>query len=118
MSEGIKIIEQIETLLNELKKSLGVKSQAGPVISANSQTKKDKSFLVFSGLTKEIHNYVTDGFFKEPKTISEIQNKLRNEGIKKPTTTLMQPLLLLVRKKILSRSKPTEGKGPFKYFQR
>lgn len=112
MNESIKIVEQIETLLEELKKSLGAKS------SKNINKSSDvKPIVGFSGVAGEIHNLIQEGFFKEPKAISEIQNKLRLEGINKPTTSLMTPLLLLIRKKVLGRSK-VEGKGTFKYHKR
>ncbi|MGD0208073.1 MAG: hypothetical protein ABSC89_10745 [Verrucomicrobiota bacterium] len=113
MNKHIEIIGQIEALLGELKTSLGAK----PPKNIN-EPSKVKPVVNFSGLAGEIYNLIQEGFFKEPKAISEIQNKLRLEGIKKPTTSLMSPLLLLIRKKALIRSKPAEGKGPFRYHQR
>ncbi len=114
MSKNVEIIEKIESLLRELKVSLGATPQKHTKIA----TKTSKTEMAFSGLTGEIYGLVQDGFFKEPKSISEIQHKLRLEGIKKPTTALSGPLLLLIRKKVLGRTKPADGKGPYKYHQR
>ena len=115
MNRSAEIIEQIEVLLGELKGSSGPKSSG---VSASRLSGKMEPPTGFSGLSGQIYNLVEEGFFKEPKTISEIQEKLRLEGIRKPTTTLMAPLLHLIRKKALGRSKSTDGKGPFKYHQR
>ena len=111
MKEGIEIIAKIETLLGELKSSLGVKS-----IRETTAASPVKSDAIFSGLTNDINNLIQEGFFKEPRTIAEIQAKLRLEGINKPTTSLMRPLLILIKKKAIARSKP--AKGPFKYHHR
>ena len=111
--KNIEIVEQIETLLVDLKKSLGAKFS-----NVASNSTEVKSGAEFSGLAGEINNLVLEGFFKEPRTISEIQTRLRQEGIKKPTTSLAGPLLRLIRKKVLSRNKPTDAKGTFKYSER
>jgi hypothetical protein len=113
MNTNMEIITKIESLLGELKLSLGIKSPQG-----TDKLPKAKPDVIFSGLTGNIYNLVHEGFFKEPKAISEIQNKLQLEGIKRPTTALSGPLLLLIRKKILARTKPADGKGTYKYQQR
>lgn len=110
MSKSKKIIEQIETLLAELKKVVGVTTEV---------TKGAKKVSVgdnFSGLTGEIYNLVAEGFFDNAKSLSEIQKKLKEEGINKPTTALMKPVILLIRKKILGRNKPE--KGQYQYYKR
>ena len=116
MENNLKIIVKIESLLEELKVSLGATPKKHT--KAKAVVKTPKAETIFSGLTGDIYNLVQDGFFKEPKAISEIQNKLQLEGIKKPTTTLSGPLLLLIREKVLGRTKPADGKGPYKYQQR
>lgn len=113
MTKNLEIIEQIETLFAELKISLGAKSS-----KVTNDSSKTKPVANYSGLTGEIYNLIQEGFFKESKTISEIHDKLRLEGVNKPTTSLMKPLVLLIRKKALGRNKATDGKGPFRYYQR
>jgi hypothetical protein len=113
MKTNLEIIGQIETLFGELKISLGANHPKGA-----KKPSDEKPVANFSGLTGEIYNLIQEGFFKEAKTISEVQAKLRLEGVNKPTTSLMKPLILLIRKKALGRSKPADGKGPFKYHQR
>jgi hypothetical protein len=114
MKQYLEIIGEIESLFGKLKVSLGATPQKHTKVVA----KTPKAETAFSGLTGDIYSLVQDGFFKEPKAISEIQGKLRLEGIKKPTTALSGPLLLLIRKKFLGRTKPADGKGPYKYHQR
>ena len=114
MNNPFEIVDKIEALLTELKTSLG----ATPSKTRKPQPKAGPEEKGFSGLTGEIHNLVQEGFFKEPKTLSEIQNKLRLEGVNKPTTSLMKPLILLIRRKVLGRSEAADGKGPFRYHQR
>lgn len=115
ISKSEQIVKQIEILLNQLKHSLNI-SDRSPL----SQKEKFRSIIrggrEFSGLTGKIYELIEEEFFKKPKTISEIQKKLQDEGIKKPTTSLMPSLILLVRKKILGRNKPP--KGTYKYYQR
>ncbi len=113
MNDHIEIVNKIEALLGELKISL-----TGGAIGLPKKSKTISSPKRFSGLTGEIFNLIQEGFFKEPKNISEIQNKLRLEGINKPTTSLMSPLILLVRKKVIGRKESADGKGPYKYHQR
>lgn len=108
-----KIIERLDMLsreLEELRKIIEVEA-GGKKNNNKVEAKKN-----FSGLTGEIFTLVQEGFFKEPKTIVELQNKLRLEGIRKPTSSLMKPLLLLVRKKIIGRNK--SGKEIFRYYKR
>jgi hypothetical protein len=116
MNRNTEIIIKIEDLLQELKQSLGVSST--PKKKSGAKGSSEPRDEKFSGLTAEIFNLVQEGYFKEPREISEIQKKLRLEGVNKPTTSLMKPLLLLVRKKIIGRNEPSSGKGPYKYYQR
>ena len=109
-----QIIGEIELLLAELKKTLGGGRD-------NKELRHHKaaglvSKAEFSGLTGAIYALVEEGFFKEPREISEIQKKLKDEGVFKPTTAMMPSLMRLIKKKVLGRNKPT--KGVYKYYQR
>ncbi len=110
MNKQEKIIVQIEDLLLQLKKEVGM-PVATPRV-ANQKTTDEN----FSGLTGEIFSLVAQGYFGESKTLSEIQKKLKEDGVNKPTTALMKPILLLIRKKILGRNKPE--KGQYQYYKR
>lgn len=100
------IISQIETLLKELRFLIerGNNSFVAPGL------KKP------AGLTGDLYSLIGEGFFDQPKTLSEIHEKLRVEGINKPVTSLMKPLLYLIKKKILKRNKP--DKGQYQYQRR
>ena len=111
-----KIVSEIEVLLIQLKESLGLHGiEYGNKLGKQgiSTRKTDRKL---SGLTGKINELAIDGFFKQQKTISDIQKKLKDEGINKPTTSLMPPLLFLISRKILKREKP--DKGVYKYYQR
>lgn len=110
MDKNVEIIGKIEALLQELKNSLGVGDSRKKKVNIKASADR------FSGLTAEIFNLVQEGYFKEPKEISEIEKKLHQRAINKPTTSLMKPLRLLIRKRILDREKPN-GKGRYKYFE-
>jgi len=99
------IIGQIKRLLIELEKSL----DATPVLKSEITSKKPR------GLTGEIFGLIQEGFFNKPRSLSEIQKKLRAEGIKKNSSELMRPLLQLIKKKFLKRDKPDKT---YKYQRR
>lgn len=113
MRDATTIIGEIDIRLSELKGLLQINSVPAAEIAQGAQGDNR-----FTGLAGEIFNLVEDGFFNEPRELSEIRNKLRSEGINKPRTTLMKPLLTLIRKKVLSRDKSLNGKGAFKYSRR
>lgn len=111
MNTQEKIIQQIEELIVRLKNEIGTKN---PDTSRN-KGKIDK-MINFSGLTGEIFDLLQEGFFDNAKSLSEIQIKLKENGVNKPTSALMKPILLLIRKKIIARSKPE--KGSYQYYKR
>ena len=113
MNASLELVAQIEELLSKLKNSLGA-----PEVDKGKNSPASPAKESFSGLSKIIFDLIQEGFFDEPKNLAEIQRKLRLEGINKPTTTLMSPLLHLLKKKKLSRIQDPGNKGPFKYQKR
>lgn len=111
MSKVSGIIESIERLLGDLKGALG---EGHPPTKRRHENVPIKT----SGLAAEINNLVKEGFFREPRNLSDIQRKLRLDGINKPTSTLTKPLLKLLKAKIIKREEAPNGKGPFTYLQR
>ena len=110
-----QIIKQIEELLIQLKHSLNMPRRV--LLSRDIEGKQAFSQEhKFSGLTGKIHELIGEGFFKDPKTISEISKRLQRKGYKTPTTALSGPLLELVRKDFLERDKPEGEKSIYKYF--
>jgi len=110
-----QIIEQIEALLIQLKRSLNISE--GTSLDNDEKSKSTSSREhEFSGLTGKIHELIGEGFFKDPKTISEISIRLQRKGYKTPTTALSGPLLELVRKDFIERDKPEGEKSIYKYF--
>lgn len=62
-----------------------------------------------SGPQAHIEEMIDDGFFKKPKTISEVKAELENRGHHIPLTSLSGPMQKLCQKKLLRRQKP-DGK--------
>jgi len=110
-----QIIEQIEKLLMQLKPSLNLphKNTSHSIKKHQSISKQSRAF---SGLTGSIFELLEDGFFDNSKTISELQKKLKDRGINKPTTSIMPSLKVLIKNRVLDRNKP--DKGLYKYFKR
>ena len=109
-----EIINQIESLLIQLKTSLNLEGKS--IGKRQPQHLENKNQQKFIGLTAHIYELVQEGFFKEDKSLAQIQKKHQERGVKKPTTALMNPVLQLIRKKLLDREKPE--KGQYKYFKR
>jgi len=63
------------------------------------------------GPTQYIQELIGDGFFKKPKTMSEVKAELGNRGHHIPLTSLSAPLQNLCKAKVLRRQKL---KGPGK----
>jgi len=114
ISETTQIIQQIEALLFELKRVLNISTKSES--RRGGRIKSDINVYKFSGLTQKIYELIGEGFFDEPRTISDLQRKLKDKTINKPTTSLMAPLRILIIKKLLDRNKL--DKGPYKYFKK
>lgn len=110
-----QIIEQIETLLTQLKQSLNLPGK-NTLQSRKKHRPTIKQGRAFSGLTGSIYELLEEGFFDDFKTISELQKKLKARGINKPTTSIMPSLKILIKNRVLDRNKP--DKGLYKYFKR
>lgn len=111
-----QIIAQMEMLLIELKQSLKIQAKSS---RGSKKFKTSSDVYKFSGLTEKIYELIKEGFFDKPRTISDLQKKLKDRTINKPTTSLMVPLRLLITKDLLDRTKPTKpDKGPYKYFKK
>lgn len=100
------IITQIESLLQELKLSIDV-GKGNVAVSGHRKP---------AGLTGDLYGLISEGFFDQSRTLSDIHKKLRVEGINKPVTSLMKPLLYLIKNRMLKRKKP--DKGQYQYQRR
>ncbi|MCK5122817.1 MAG: hypothetical protein KAQ87_01560 [Candidatus Pacebacteria bacterium] len=114
MKKNEQIIKKIEILLIELKQSLNIENEISLYDGKHKIIPNQKQ--QFSGLTGSIYELIEEGFLNDPKTISDLQKKLKDRGIKKPTTSLMPSLKILIIKKVLDRNKPK--KGLYQYFKR
>jgi hypothetical protein len=105
-----------EKILEDLLSKAGQKS-AGLASSKAHRTSKAGSprrAQAKGGPQAYIEEMIDDGFFKKPKTISEVRVELGNRGHHIPRTSLSGPLQTLCKKKVLRRQK-TGDKGVFSY---
>lgn len=69
-----------------------------------------------SSLANRIGSLAEEGFFSEPRGLSEVQAKLAEHGWHYPQQNLSTPLIRLVRKRVLRRLQGAEGgKKVWKY---
>lgn len=61
--------------------------------------------------SKAIEELIGDGYFSDPRELSEIQVELGRRGISAKLTSLPSYILPLVRKKVLTREHKVKGKG-------
>ena len=92
----------------ELEKIIEHKSE-GEKTNATKTKKADKSSRQVSK-SEYINMLYNDGYFKEPKKMTDIMNKLKKLGVNIKLTSLPPYLLPLVRKRRLDREQITEGK--------
>ena len=108
MSDVNKTIYEMERLLVELKSLLNIES-----LSKGKQTKSNIVSPIakkYKGLAGKLQELVLEGFFNQPKDLQMIRQKLKAEGFNKPSSSLMKPLMRLIKAKILTREKPIKGK--------
>ena len=110
-----EVIADIELLVEELKQIAGLEPGKTTATSAKVRRSRERIAPRAQGLIGEIIKLRDEGFFDQRRTISEIQAKLRDKGSRKPATTLMSPLLRLIRRNELDRSK--SDKGQYQYFK-
>jgi hypothetical protein len=105
-----------EKVLEDLLSQAGQKSASSARAKAHRTTKaaSSKRSRAKGGPQAYIEEMIEDGFFKKPKTISEVRVELGNRGHHIPRTSLSGPLQTLCKKKILRRQK-TGDKGVFSY---
>jgi len=100
-----------ERILNDLL-SGGSEAQSGKPKSSARAVKRGHVNLPAksrNGPQRYVEEMIDDGFFKKPKTISEVKAELENRGHHIPVTSLSAPMQKLCQKKLLRRQKP-DGK--------
>lgn len=100
-----------QKVLDDLLKSSGEDEEPVPTrgsAKAPGKKKRKKENLRGSargGPTQYIQELIGDGFFKKPKTISEVKAELGNRGHHIALTGLSTPLIRLCKAKVLRRHK-------------
>lgn len=105
---SLKQIAFQKVLDDLLKSSQEDEEPAKPAKGAKAPAKKKSESLRGSargGPTQYIQELIGDGFFKKPKTISEVKSELGNRGHHIAITGLSTPLIRLCKAKVLRRHK-------------
>jgi len=111
MSDGPLKVKAFEVILGSL---LAEKFRA-PARAAGQEPDEARTSAP-SSLAERVSLLGSEGFFAEPRSLSEIQAKLREHGWHYPQTNLSTPLIRLVRQRRLRRLQLAEGnKRVWKY---
>lgn len=105
-----------QKVLDDLLSSGGGGSSKEPTRGAPKRTKSSSAQRApkasASGPRAYIREMHGDGFFKKPKTITDVKVELENRGHHIPLTSLSGPLQALCKEKLLRRQRTgNEGKG-------
>lgn len=100
-----------ERILNDLLAGGGEAQSTKPASSARAarNAASKLSAKKRSGPQEYVREMIDDGFFKKPKTISEVKAELENRGHHIPLTSLSGPMQKLCQRKLLRRQK-ADGK--------
>ena len=110
---SLKQIAFQKVLDDLLKSTQEAEEPVGPIKGSISPIKKKRENLRGSargGPTQYIQELIGDGFFKKPKTISQVKAELGNRGHHIAINELSTPLVRLCRAKVLRRQK-SKGLG-------
>jgi hypothetical protein len=102
-----------QKILDELL-SLGRPADAEPVAKAAKVATPIKRIVSSAKARKPgtrgyVSELINEGFFKKPKTISQLKAELENRGHHIPLTALSGPLQLFCQRRILRRNKVKSG---------
>ncbi len=97
----------LDDLLASRKSGSAPKEENKPSKKAAPSPKKAASKKVQSGPMAYVEELQTDGFFKKPKTITQVKVELENRGHHIPLTSLSGPLQKLCQRRTLRRHRAT-----------
>ena len=107
-----EIIAQIHSLLDELA------TLSGGRVAVQEKRVEEKSEK-FTGPSGGIKLLLKEGFFAEPKTLTEVVSRLHQDGFKYVTQVISTALVRLVRARMLVRLPSTgPGKEQWVYTER
>lgn len=115
MPDGTKVqIEGTSDEITELVRRL--QGSEGPPRSPSSGA-KEKTKRKRLRLVDLIENLIEKSFFRTPRGLSEVRDKLREIGHSYPLTTLSPAMLTQVRRRALRRMRDPKAGNRWKYAQ-
>lgn len=113
MPDGPLKVKAFEVILSSLISSTGSLDVSGATSPRAPDAARERSR---ASLAERVNVLAEDGFFGEPRSLSEIQAKLAENGWHYAQTNLSTPLIRLVRQRQLRRLQLAEGnKRVWKY---
>ena len=115
------ILDEIKSLLDELSFLIGAQNIASDSQEQRHQVAQVMTKDSYSGPIGGIRFLVGEGFFKEPKALAEVINRLHQEGFNYRKQVIATTLLRLVRDRKLTRlpiSKTSSRRGKWNYVER
>lgn len=106
-----------ERVLEDLLAKRTGKAGLSKSTSAKPATASHKPAKARSGPLAYVEELIADGFFKKPKTITQVKAELANRGRHIPLTSLSGPLQKLCQRRVLRRQKgqTEDNKQTFSY---
>jgi hypothetical protein len=95
----------LDDLLNSNRETEEATAPAARAKSPAPSTRESLRGAARGGPTRYIQELIGDGFFKKPKTISQVKAELGNRGHHIAITGLSTPLMRLCKAKVLRRHK-------------
>jgi len=110
-----EIINDIVILLDELSSKFGGSTLSGKRSSLIKVSTKENEKNYF-GVSGGIKMLIVDGFFQEPKLLSEVITRLRQEGFNYRRPVIAMALLRAVRNRSLTRLEVENPKNQEKWI--
>lgn len=110
-----EIITDMSTLLKELSSIFEGSARNGrrsSLVEASTKNKEKK----YSGVAGGIKMLIADNFFQNPKSLSEVIARLREEGFNYRRPVIAMALLRAVRNRSLTRLEAENRKGKEKWI--
>jgi hypothetical protein len=97
-----KVLDDLLNSTQETEEAVAPTARSKPPVPKKSENLRGAAR---GGPTRHIQELIGDGFFKKPKTISQVKAELGNRGHHIAITGLSMPLMRLCKARVLRRNK-------------
>lgn len=111
-------LESIAAIISGAKKPTIRKGKKTPKAPKTTQEGKPTKRTANNPISPKLDTWIANGFFKTPRTLKSVHDKLHEQGVIAKQTSVSGPLLKAVKQNRLTRKKITEaGKEVWAYAQ-